>query len=258
MKRFYVMALFHGISLGALCAQSNNGRARQFETSVFDAGPTRMAISTSGVINPDSALMKRGLVIHDDSCPIHLNGVAPKTVYDPPRRFRFLSSGEVQFNLSTSAYEIRTIVLDPFGEGLQTISLTDISDKQVGAKMALEGHSEWPASDREGKTFFSSVSFVASVLTAEGRVWRFDGQGILAEAQKLRLHSTSEEFGHAKRIDSRSPAGTTDAMMSRPTRIPGTALDVTRNRRKHEAAECLVKKDCANLNYCGAGIDPIE
>ena len=193
MRQVYGAALCHVVCLAGLFAQSNNSRIRQFETSEFDAGPARMAIGTS-VINPDSALMRRGLVINDDSCPIHLNAVAPKTVYDPPRGFRFLSSGEVQFNLSTSAFEIKTVVLDPFGESLQTISLTDISDKEVGAKMTLEGYSEWPASDREGKTFFSSVSFVASVLTAEGRVWRFDSKGILAEAQRLRLRITSDDL----------------------------------------------------------------
>jgi hypothetical protein len=94
-----------------------------------------------------------------------------------------------------SAFEIRFLLFDIWGNHLKTLSMTEIMD--VNAKKEIS--EQWNVfSENEVSEYYASIAFVARVRTQSGRVFEADMTRVLEEARKFSRKFSPENLEPAK------------------------------------------------------------
>lgn len=142
---------------------------------VTESGP----ISDRHTINEGSTLSRSWVTLDDTDCPVALvdAGVVVNGMGD-----RFGAVGSVHPRVPISAFEVRFVLLDIFGNVLATFSKVQIKDLDATTKTLLseprrqgmQVGADWKASWSEVRRLLTVVSFVAKVRTQDGLVWQYD------------------------------------------------------------------------------------
>lgn len=161
-------------------------------------GPSiRTELSASIILNSGSTLKREWFVIRDSASPVQVEG--PTGVRVSYRSGERYSSGHYEYGATFKvkasepivAYEIRFVVLDVFGRVLKTLSSTEIDDFAD----AKEYSARWRIfSENEASEAFASVSYVAQVRTAAGRVYEANRTAIFDHVRKVSRRITEADL----------------------------------------------------------------
>ena len=146
----------------------------------------RISLSPSEVRNEGSSLSRQWLVINDPALPLQVERgqVVPK--YLSSRRTYFYSANAdlKTSGAAISAYDLRFLVLDAFGNRQQLLSLSRLVDVAAGTSLPVsEMWDALPSTDASISLY--TITYVAAVRTTDGRVHRARLPAVLAEIQKI-------------------------------------------------------------------------
>ena len=146
------------------------------ETTRGQGGSIRTELGFGIVLNEGSSLQREWIAVHDD-LPLVFEGTPGVTTsYESGDRF---SRGEYRYTaqatLSASldqpvtAFEVRFVTFDVFGERMSTLSATEIEDIAAGGQRTFDW--EWNLfRGNDASHYFASIAFIANVRTADGQV----------------------------------------------------------------------------------------
>lgn len=145
--------------------------------------------------NQGSTLRRSWVTLDDTTCPLAIVGTGV-SIRQSNKWFGI--AGRVRPREAVSAFEIRFVLLDVFGEHLTSLSKTEIKDLDAGKEVILSqmrshGRSvgaDWRANWQDVREHLTVVSFVAHVRTQEGVVWQYDEKAIAERLRELGLMRT--------------------------------------------------------------------
>lgn len=142
------------------------------------------------VLNKESSLTREWITVHDNSIPVAISGTAGvKTIYEPGRNY---SSGSYKYTTefsitpseAISAFEVRFLTFDIWGDHVRNLSMTEISDMPSGVAKKIDG--KWNVySENEVSEYYASIAYIAQVRTVSGQVIKADPKVVLEEARKF-------------------------------------------------------------------------
>lgn len=144
--------------------------------------------------NEGSTLVRSLVTLDDTDSPVALvdSGLAVQS-----HGSWFGPIGSAHPRMPISAFEVRFVLFDIFGEYLATLSRLQIKDFDAGAKVPLSekylplGKVGWDADVVILRRLLTVVSFVAQVRTQDGFVWQYDEHAIAESLLELGLASTT-------------------------------------------------------------------
>lgn len=142
--------------------------------------------------NEGSTLVRSLITLDDTDSPVALvdSGLAVQSHGD-----WYGPIGSAHPRMPISAFEIRFVLFDVFGNHLATLSRLQIKDFDAGTKVPLSekylplGRVGWQAGGTI-RRLLTVVSFVAQVRTRDGLVWQYDERAIVESLLDLNLAST--------------------------------------------------------------------
>ena len=165
------------------------------EESIKDGGSVVIEQEIFSPINEGSSLRRVWITLNDTDCPLQLSD-AGVTVQDGSRSELFDVIGQLKPRVPISAYEVRFLLLDVFGDSLRILSTTEVKDFSTDIEISLSGR--WRAADHEARGFLTAIAFVAKVRTKRGSVWQYDEDAIANAILSLGLtgfHLGTDEDG---------------------------------------------------------------
>lgn len=180
MRGLSAMAVLF-IGVGSLVAQESGEASIQ----VHEEDGGSVAVRTAnGMLNQDSSLKRKWYVIDDKNSPVWLDHAGVFSRFDAKENVQYLVPvGAVSPKQLISAIEVRYLLFDVWGDRFRTLSVTRLTDSS--SSIDFRDNNRWPALESEVSQFLTTVAFVARVQTAEGRVWSFDEDRVLAQIQTL-------------------------------------------------------------------------
>lgn len=163
-----------------------------------DGGSVTTPLAYGIAVNKSSSLRRQWFLINDPTCPLNLVGAGINTAYGD-RDYSFKAAGTVFAKEGVSAFEVRFMVFDVWGEHMKTLSGTELRDLAAGTYFALADLGSWRAWETEVEQYVTSVGFVARVRTADGRAWSIDTAALLRELGAVKLRLTQEQLAPVKR-----------------------------------------------------------
>jgi hypothetical protein len=136
-------------------------------------------------VNKGSSLNREWVLIHDMDCPVQLNSVGVITTYENSR-YSFRPTGGVAVKQPITAFEVRHMLYNVFGEYIKTLSNVEVTDITTGI-FEFEKYSSWFATESQVTEYFTVVSYVAYARTEDGVVWRYNEISIKEELLKLKI-----------------------------------------------------------------------
>jgi hypothetical protein len=105
-------------------------------------------------VNPRSGLEREWITVHDSLLPLDLeDNVGVRTVYEG--EYRYLSTYTVKARDSITAFEVRFVVFDIWGDPVRTLTTTEVQDIPAGATRADTGR--WSVySDNEVSEYYAA------------------------------------------------------------------------------------------------------
>lgn len=149
-------------------------------------------------VNKGSSLQRRWFTVNDPSCPMQLSGTGIATTYHSSTvsgEYQYQSVGTATIAEAITAFEVRFLLFDVWGEHMRTLSDTDVAD-HVG-EVPLKG-SSWHAWENEVTEVQTVVSFVARVKKQDGTVWDYDPASFLQQLEKIKVKLTEKELSPEK------------------------------------------------------------
>ena len=91
-----------------------------------------------------------------------------------------------------SAFELRFLLFDIWGEHIRTLSDTEVSD--LTGRIALKDTASWTAWHSDVSQVLTVVSFVGRVKRRDGTVWEYDPSSLLQQVEKIKVTLTEKEL----------------------------------------------------------------
>jgi hypothetical protein len=136
-------------------------------------------------IHKNSSLTREWIVLNEAGCPIQLtNSVGINTTY-LDRSFRFTATGSLETSEPITAYEVHHVIYNVFGEHLETLSNVEIAD--INGSAELNKGDSWYGTDNQLVEYMICVSYVATVRTKSGTLWRYNYIPIKLELNKIQI-----------------------------------------------------------------------
>ncbi len=189
MKTAAIFAVISVCSLFNAHAQpAKPGKTTTISIERFDGASVVTDLGYNIALNKHSSLKRDDYVIKDESAPAFLKGPADfKISYKTGERY---SSGQYLYGLNyvisptepITAFEVRVHVFDVFGRFMSTLSSTkleDLTDPTVFTptwRIFLES---------EASEAYASVTYIAQVRTASGKVYEIDRAAVLDQIRKV-------------------------------------------------------------------------
>ena len=184
-----------------LVASSLVGQVKQAPALLVDhsdGGPVVTELGYGIAVNKGSTLHRDWISVNDPSCPVQiLLGVQPNYVKSKSG-YQFVLKGDGKPSQPITAVRVISVLFDVWGNHMQNLADTEISDKPADAFFSLPG--TWYASENDVSEFLTSVTYVRYVRTADGKIWSANLAAIskkLAEIQfkisELNLESSQPE-----------------------------------------------------------------
>jgi hypothetical protein len=163
---------------------------QELKTEVVDGGPAVTDLGYNVQVNKGSTLHRSFAIINDPSAPIQLAGTGVNTRYGRDR-YSFVPVGTVSPSEALTAFEVRFVLYDVFGNRLKTLSAMHVTDMPGGSSIGIADIGSWYAFEAEVSELLTVAAFVANVRTASGKVWRANEKKVTEELEKLNLKVTS-------------------------------------------------------------------
>jgi hypothetical protein len=182
--------------IGLLC---ENVFSQSIQSTNYDGGSVVTELSPKIKLNEKSSLRRSWIVLNGSSCPVQLNKAGIKTAYGywgGTEQYWFSLDGGANIKQKIQAVEITCMLFDIFGEHLRTLSLTAVEDVETTDSYKLGGR--WLAGENDVSHFLTSVVFVTSVRTSEGKIWRFDQKAVFDELARTQLKAADIEINPSK------------------------------------------------------------
>ena len=167
----------------------------QLSVSKKDGGSVVTKLGMGVKVNDGSSLIRQQITINDANCPIQLGDVGIETSYTSSR-YSFKPIGGFTTKEPIVAYEVMHVVYNVFGEHMQTLSNTEITD--IDGKKDLSKWASWYASENNVSEYFTCVSYVANVRSKSGIVWHYNFKQLKEQLNKLEI---SFEEGYLPKKD---------------------------------------------------------
>ncbi|MCB1590612.1 MAG: hypothetical protein KDI56_16995 [Xanthomonadales bacterium] len=164
----------------------------------FEGSSMKTPLSNTIAVNDKSTLNQQWVVINDSAMPLQIMGkTGVSAVYESGRSaysgdYRFTAATDLQGSEPIVAYQLRFLVFDVFGNSMQTLSLTEVEDRDGG--VAFRGTAKWRATENQVEELYASVAFVSAVRTNAGKVYTANYEAVLAEARKVGSKITMAEI----------------------------------------------------------------
>ena len=164
----------------------------QVTSTVSDGGSYRLQLSSDIKVNKGSTLHRSLVALNDAAAPLQLvsSGISTSDSHGD-RAYRYTATGKVTASSAVTALEVRFLLYDAFGNHMKTLSSTEVTDLAAGSELALKGIASWRAFENEVSELLTTVAFVASVRTADGKVWRHNEKTIATELSRIQLQVKS-------------------------------------------------------------------
>jgi len=172
---------------------SSSPRSDRPNTTRFTRGSGGSITTVLGYgikVNPNSSIEREWITAHDSLAPIDLNGtVGITTVYKSGGEY---SSGEYRYQATlplifkedVTAFEIRFVLFDVWGQFTKTLSYTEIEDDALGTAKSFTP--TWRVySENEVSEHYGSLAYVARVRAKTGRVFEANFAPVVDEARKI-------------------------------------------------------------------------
>lgn len=194
-----IAALTYGCAMGAYAQQAKPmpSNVAAIKMDRYQGGSVKVPLVSNIVLNKSSTLEREWFVIRDENAPAYLSRATGVDVeYQSGQKY---SSGHYAYRAfyqvtpkePITAFEIRILVFDVFGKLVRTLSTTRIVD----AEAEVRDDSEWRLwSEAEASEVFGSISYIAQVRTASGRVYEADRIAILDQARKVTKRLTESDL----------------------------------------------------------------
>jgi hypothetical protein len=169
----------------------------KLEVSSLDGGPVTTSLGYGVTVTKDSSLHRQWFVTNDPSCPASLAAAGINTAYTS-REYSFTPSGTLTAKEPISAFEVRFMIFDVWGDHMKTLSGTELRDVAPGSPFQLASTGSWRAWENDVSDYLTSVGFIAHVRTAAGRAWSADSRAVLREVEGVKLRLTQEQLEPAK------------------------------------------------------------
>lgn len=150
------------------------------------------------VVNKESSLQREWIVVNSPSFPASIKTPAGiKTSYESKGSDYFYGTDlTLETKEELSAFEIRFLVFDVWGDHVRTLSFDEIADIPVGKK---DFQPRWSLySENEASAHYASIGWVARVRTRAGKVIDADPTPVLAEAKRFSKKFTASDLDPAK------------------------------------------------------------
>ena len=170
------------------------------ETTREEGGSIRTELGFGIVLNEESSLQREWIAVHDN-LPLVFEGTPGVTTsFQSGSRY---SSGEylysaqatltAQSSQPVTAFEVRFITFDVFGERMSTLSATEIEDIAPGGKKMFDWR--WDLfRENDVSRYFASVAFIANVRTADGQVHRANYGSVLDVVRRFAEEATEADL----------------------------------------------------------------
>ena len=166
----------------------------EIKRTVKDAGSVVTEIDLAGysiTYNEGSTLSRSWVTLDDTDCPVAL--VDAGVVIDDEVE-SFGAVGSVHPKVPISAFEVRFVLLDVFGDRLAVLSKVQIKDFDATAEALLSEplpgqmvDADWKAGWSDVSRLLTVVSFIAKVRTQDGLVWQYDADAVAESILEIGL-----------------------------------------------------------------------
>ena len=154
------------------------------------SSPMAMDLGYGIVVNKRSSLIREWSVVNDDLLPVKLTyfrGVTP--ILDD--RWEYNAKFSIQVIEPISAVEVRFIPFNVWGEKDRTLTMTEISDLDVGLH---ELDAKWRTFENDAVEHFASLAYVAAVRLSSGRIIRADLDHVVEAAREFSQDFTAGDL----------------------------------------------------------------
>jgi|SRR5271157_55360 len=170
------------------CAQTQNATKmdRTLQLEELNGGSTVTKLGFGIQINKGSSLQRRWFVLNDSSCPVRLSGAGITTVYQSSSiggDYEYKPVGTANASEPITAFELRFLLFDVWGQHMETLSGTQISD--YTGQIPLKDIGTWRAGENDVSEMLTVVTFVARAKKPDGSVWEYDPSSLLEQVEKL-------------------------------------------------------------------------
>lgn len=159
----------------------------QLEIKRISGGSITTKTFLGSKLNNRSSLSREFIIVNDPTCPLQLSNVGIKTESAGDNKFQFTSVGNIIPKESISAYQIIHILYNVFGQFMERLDDTVISDFKSEWGEINREHQFWTANYDTARNYFICVSYVSYVRTANNILWGFDANNIKMELNKIQL-----------------------------------------------------------------------
>ena len=157
-------------------------------------------------LNKESKLKREWFTVRDPQAPATLDlNTGVDVIYKSGDRS---SRGEYQYSVPyrivpkepITAFEVRVIVIDVFGKLVKTLSATELID--LSDARGFSG--AWRIfSESEASEAFASVTYIAQVRTAAGRVYVADQRAVYDQVRRVATRITESDLEPKRESSSR-------------------------------------------------------
>jgi hypothetical protein len=176
-------------------------------TAIFtrhSGGTIQTTLGYGIVLNSRSAMAREWVVANDSMLPVRLaTPTGVRTVYESGGRYssgsyQYTADIEIETRDSISAFEIRFVLFDVWGEFVKTLTMTEVEDIAPGTRKSF--NPKWSLySENEASEHYASIGYVARVRNSQGRVYEANYHPIVEEARKFSARFTPEQLDPYRR-----------------------------------------------------------
>lgn len=159
-------------------------------------GSIQTKLSSNIIVNKNSSLTREWITMHDPAMPLDLVGtIGVTTAYVPDRvrgEYQYQAKFSVQATVPVSAFEVRFLTFDLWGQHVRNLVSDDVSDIEPGTK---EVDAQWRLySENDCSRHYASIAYVSRVRTRDGRVLEADPAPVVQEAKKFSKKFTAADL----------------------------------------------------------------
>ena len=171
------------VAVGLACA--GPASAGEYTISRAQDAPFAFPSIFGGTFNKGSSLVRESVVLNDPDCPVQISKAS--TAFELAKsNFALVSATDFTLKSATAAVSIRHAAFDVFGQHMETLVGTDVTDRRAGPHSRT---ARWNALGDLIPAMLTTVTFVARVRLSDGTQWSYDEGKLLAALTRLKLEA---------------------------------------------------------------------
>ena len=185
------MRLIRIFLLTTITGVAMTGISHAQEADIMRSPDGPFSVRIMGIaVNEGSTMQRESIILNVPDSPIRFVSASMSFDYKD-RRFQYNVYSQLDVTIPITAFEVRHVLYDVFGEHMQNLSNTDPTDIAPG-HYSTDG--TWiMLQENRLKEHLTTVSYVAQVRFKDGRVWRFDSDVLSTALGSLNLDQEVED-----------------------------------------------------------------